>query len=137
MTCCLVAYLNSLQVRVTREKITWPGATIKKKGEGMPSYDNNNLFGDLFITFDVEFPRGSLEAEEKEGTVRIYFTKFIILQTQYDCDLSETSFLSFPSCDKTSKAKILSERVQWFIKDFQFIGIYHYTYQFLFRHEIL
>ena len=33
----------------------------------MPSYDNNNLFGDLFITFDVDFPRGSMSAEEKEG----------------------------------------------------------------------
>lgn len=33
----------------------------------MPSYDNNNLFGDLFITFDVEFPRGSFTEEEREG----------------------------------------------------------------------
>ena len=38
----------------------------------MPSYDNNNLFGDLFITFDVEFPRGSLEPEEKEGMYSQY-----------------------------------------------------------------
>ena len=58
------------QVHITREKITWPGATIKKSGEGMPSYDNNNLFGDLYITFDVQFPRGTLEHEEKEGMLQ-------------------------------------------------------------------
>lgn len=60
-------WLFFLQVHISREKITWPGATIKKKEEGMPSYDNNNLFGDLFITFDVEFPRGTLDVDEKEG----------------------------------------------------------------------
>lgn len=50
-----------------REKITWPGARIKKKEEGMPNYENNNVKGDLYITFDVEFPRGGLEDSEKEG----------------------------------------------------------------------
>ena len=50
-----------------REKITWPGARIKKNGEGMPNYENNIVKGDLYITFDVEFPRGGLEDSEKEG----------------------------------------------------------------------
>lgn len=50
-----------------REKITWPGARVKKKSEGMPNYENNNLKGDLYITFDVEFPRGGFEGNEKEG----------------------------------------------------------------------
>ena len=59
-----------LQVHVVREKITWPGARIKKKEEGMPNYENNNVKGDLFITFDVEFPRGSFEDDEKEGWYR-------------------------------------------------------------------
>jgi DnaJ homolog subfamily B member 11 len=36
--------------------VTWPGARIRKKGEGMPNYENNNLHGTLFITFDVKFP---------------------------------------------------------------------------------
>jgi hypothetical protein len=44
----------------------------QKKREGTASYDNNNLFGDLFITFDVEFPRGTLEPEEKEGMYSQY-----------------------------------------------------------------
>ena len=59
------------QVHIVREKITWPGARIKKKEEGMPNYENNHEKGDLFITFDVEFPRGGMSESEKEG--RFYF----------------------------------------------------------------
>ena len=66
-------YLISCQVHLVREKITWPGARIKKKGEGMPNYDNNNAKGDLYITFDVEFPRGGLEDSEKEGMSHYIF----------------------------------------------------------------
>ena len=53
-------------MHVTRDKITWPGARIRKKGEGMPNYENNNLFGTLYITFDVAFPKGELSAGEKQ-----------------------------------------------------------------------
>ncbi len=56
-----------LQVNVVRDKVTWPGAIIQKTGEGMPNYDNNKLRGTLFITIDVDFPRGSLPAETREG----------------------------------------------------------------------
>lgn len=55
------------QVHVVREKPTWPSARIRKKGEGMPNYDNNNLFGTLYITFDVEFPKAEFTPEEREG----------------------------------------------------------------------
>ena len=50
-----------------RDKITWPGARIRKKNEGMPSYENNHLKGTLFVTFDIEFPKGELTSEDKEG----------------------------------------------------------------------
>ena len=33
----------------------------------MPNYDNNHVKGDLYITFDVEFPRGGLSDSEKDG----------------------------------------------------------------------
>ena len=56
-----------LQVHINRDKITWPGARIRKPNQGMPNYENNNIFGTLFITFDVDFPKGSLSEEEKEG----------------------------------------------------------------------
>ncbi len=44
--------------------MTWSGAVILKKGEGMPNYDNNLKRGDLY---DVLFPRGTYDDTEKEG----------------------------------------------------------------------
>ncbi|CAG7835213.1 unnamed protein product [Allacma fusca] len=64
-------HLDGHKVSVSREKVTWPGARIRKKGEGMPNYDNNNLYGILYITFDVEFPKNELSAEDKEGLKKI------------------------------------------------------------------
>ncbi|XP_066260670.1 dnaJ homolog shv [Euwallacea similis] len=64
-------HLDGHMVSVTRDKITWPGARIRKKGEGMPNYENNNLHGTLFITFDVEFPKQELSTEEKDSIKKI------------------------------------------------------------------
>lgn len=61
-----IPHLDGHKVTVTREKVTWPGARIRKKGEGMPSYENNNLFGVLYITFDVDFPKNDFSEEQKE-----------------------------------------------------------------------
>lgn len=55
------------QVTVKREKITWPGARIKKKGEGLPQHDQNTIVGDLYVTIDVDFPKGELADEQKDG----------------------------------------------------------------------
>jgi len=60
-------FIKSEVYILTRDKITWPGARIRKKGEGMPNYENSNLFGTLYVTFDVAFPKGELTPEEKEG----------------------------------------------------------------------
>lgn len=64
-----IIHLDGHKVRVVRDKITWPGAKIKKKGEGMPNYENNNAKGDLYITFDVEFPKKELSAEQKQRKI--------------------------------------------------------------------
>jgi len=61
-----VLHLDGHKVRVSREKPLWSGARIRKKGEGMRNYDNNNLKGTLYITFDVAFPKEEFSAEEKE-----------------------------------------------------------------------
>jgi len=66
-----IKHLDGRKVRIQREKITWPGARIRKKGEGMPNYENNNLHGILFITFDVEFPKTELTEEDKEAIKKI------------------------------------------------------------------
>lgn len=62
-----IPHLDGHLVSVTRDKITWPGARIRKKGEGMVNYDNNNLHGTMYITFDVEFPKQELSEDDKEG----------------------------------------------------------------------
>lgn len=62
-----IDHLDGRKVVISRDKITWPGARIRKKGEGMPNYENNNLHGTLYITFDVEFPKAELSSEDKEG----------------------------------------------------------------------
>ena len=55
---------------MSRDKITWPGAIVMKKGEGMPNYENNLKKGSLYITFDVKFPRGTFEENEQQGTTK-------------------------------------------------------------------
>lgn len=66
-----IPHLDGHKVTVTREKITWSGARIRKKGEGMPNYENNNQKGVLYITFDVEFPKQEFTDEEKENLRKI------------------------------------------------------------------
>ncbi|KAJ8019764.1 DnaJ-like subfamily B member 11 [Holothuria leucospilota] len=62
-----ITHLDGHKVPIVREKITWPGARMRKKDEGMPNYDNNKILGTLIITFDVEFPKGELSSEDKES----------------------------------------------------------------------
>ena len=62
-----ITHLDGHKVSIYRDKVTRPGARMRKKGEGMPNYDNNNLHGTLFITFDVAFPETDFSEEEKEG----------------------------------------------------------------------
>jgi DnaJ family protein B protein 11 len=68
-----LTHLDGHKVKVVREKITWPGAKIKKKDEGMPNYENNNRRGDLYITFDIDFPKNELTAEQKESNDLMLF----------------------------------------------------------------
>lgn len=66
-----ITHLDGHIVSLHREKVTWPGAIIKKPGEGMPNYDDNTQRGSLFITIDVDFPRGSFSDEEKETIIAV------------------------------------------------------------------
>lgn len=66
-----IEHLDGHKVTISRDKITWPGARIRKKGEGMPNYENNNLHGTLYITFDVEFPKTELSDSDKEAIKKI------------------------------------------------------------------
>ena len=69
-----------LQVNIVRDKVTFPGAKIKKKDEGMPHYDNNHEKGDLYVTFDIAFPKGELPTETKNGSTSTFLNLFYIYQ---------------------------------------------------------
>lgn len=68
-----ITHLDGHQVHISRDKITWPGARMRKTGEGMPNYENSQLHGILYITFDVEFPKGEALNEEKRAQIRQIF----------------------------------------------------------------
>lgn len=62
-----ITHLDGHKVTIVRDKVTKPGAKIRKKGEGMPNYENNKVHGTMYITFDVAFPDKEFSAEDKEG----------------------------------------------------------------------
>lgn len=54
----LLTHLDGRGIEVTSPlgKIIRPKDTIVLRGEGMPQYRNQDLRGDLYVIFDVEFP---------------------------------------------------------------------------------
>ncbi|XP_033228301.1 dnaJ homolog shv [Belonocnema kinseyi] len=66
-----ITHLDGHKVTLTRDKVTKPNSRIRKKGEGMPNFDNNNLHGNLYITFDIAFPEKDFTAEEKEAIKKL------------------------------------------------------------------
>ncbi|XP_076749714.1 dnaJ heat shock protein family member shriveled [Xylocopa sonorina] len=61
-----IEHLDGHKVTILRDKVTKPGARIKKKGEGMPYYENNNRYGTLYVTFDIVFPETDFTEAQKE-----------------------------------------------------------------------
>jgi len=85
-------HLDGHNVNVSREKVTWPGAKVRKANEGMPNYDNNNVKGALYVTFDVDFPKGELSPEDKT-TIRQILSKYKTLGSN-DLEQNEATPLS-------------------------------------------
>lgn len=53
---------------------------MRLKNEGMPNYENNNLKGSLYITFDVDFPKDrQFTVEDKDGKYWDLSTCIIII----------------------------------------------------------
>mmetsp|Transcript_9068 Transcript_9068/g.13429 ORF Transcript_9068/g.13429 Transcript_9068/m.13429 type:complete len:360 (+) Transcript_9068:165-1244(+) len=50
----------------TKKKIIVPGDTLTIRGEGMPIQHGSNSFGDLIVTFDVQFPKKLSESQQDE-----------------------------------------------------------------------
>jgi len=82
-----IKHLDGHIVTIQRDKITKHGARIRKKGEGMPNYDNNNLHGALYVTFDIAFPDNDFTDEQKEGKPKCSILMHEILYTILYCML--------------------------------------------------
>lgn len=80
-------HLDGHIVKINREKVTWPGAKVRKTGEGMPNYDNNHVKGALYITFDIDFPKGELSLEDK-AAIKSILSKY---RTMDSTETSDTS----------------------------------------------
>ena len=50
-------HLDGHEVTVKRSGVTKPGLSLRIKGEGMPKHGTPSEFGDLVITFTVDFPK--------------------------------------------------------------------------------
>lgn len=64
-----ITHLDGRKIVIQRDTVTWPGAKIRKDGEGMPKFDNNNVHGYLIVTIDVQFPKKDFTVQDKEGNL--------------------------------------------------------------------
>merc|ERR1711934_589815 len=66
-----IPHLDGHNVNIKRDDITAQGMILRVSKEGMKSYENNHVVGDLYITFDVKFPSGGLSDSAKEEIRKI------------------------------------------------------------------
>jgi len=59
-------HLDGHEVKVERTEITPPGFVLKLSGEGMPVHDSPDVYGDLYITFVIQFPDKLTETQKEE-----------------------------------------------------------------------
>lgn len=52
----VIKHMDGHNVRLNKLGTTNPGFEQKIVGEGMPHYQYSSEFGDLFVTYDVEYP---------------------------------------------------------------------------------
>lgn len=110
-----IVHLDGHKVSISRDKITWPGAKIVKKGEGMPNYENNNSRGTLYVTFDVEFPRGELTDEDKQGKeFKLASINLLILLLISPCFISSRYWSHFETGQKAAS-------LQWLARILEFL----------------
>jgi DnaJ-class molecular chaperone len=63
-------HLDGHTVTIKRTGVTKPGQAIKIKSEGMPKHGTPSEFGDLTITFTVEFPK-TVDGELADGLQKL------------------------------------------------------------------
>jgi DnaJ-class molecular chaperone len=52
-----ISHLDGHKVKLSKTGVTNPGEKQKIIGEGMPHHQFGSEFGDLFVTYEVEFPK--------------------------------------------------------------------------------
>lgn len=72
-----IPHLDGRKIVIERNTVTCPGAKIRRKGDGMPNYENN-INGYLIITLDIQFPTNNFTEQDKEG-IRTSFFLYIVL----------------------------------------------------------
>lgn len=111
-----IKHLDGHIVTIQRDKITKHGARIRKKGEGMPNYDNNNLHGALYVTFDIAFPDNDFTNEQKEGkskcSILVYKIWYTILLKK--CYIIKKMILLYFRFKKITAAKFCESNIQWY-----------------------
>ena len=63
-------HLDGHTVTLKRTGVTKPGQAVRIKGEGMPKHGTPSEFGDLTITFTVDFPT-KVEADLASGLEKL------------------------------------------------------------------
>eukprot|EP01025_Chloroclados_australasicus_P044880 TRINITY_DN4890_c0_g1_i1.p2 TRINITY_DN4890_c0_g1~~TRINITY_DN4890_c0_g1_i1.p2 ORF type:complete len:252 (-),score=29.75 TRINITY_DN4890_c0_g1_i1:412-1167(-) len=61
-----VEHLDGHRVELKSQGITSPGQVQRIQGQGMPFYNQHGKFGDLFITYTVEFPKKLSQKQQDE-----------------------------------------------------------------------
>lgn len=92
-----IPHLNGRKIVIERDTVTSPGTKIRRKGEGMPNYENN-IYGYLIITIDIQFPTNNFTEQDKEGihTFFFFFYSFIVI-CSYKYLLLQLYFICFRS----------------------------------------
>ena len=67
---CAVKHLDGHTVNFKRTGVTKPGQVVRIKGEGMPKHSTPSEFGDLTITFTVDFPT-EVDASLADGLTKL------------------------------------------------------------------
>jgi len=59
-------HLDGHQVNIERKEVTPPGFVLKLSEEGLPHHESPDIFGDLYITFNINFP-DKVSSDQVEG----------------------------------------------------------------------
>jgi DnaJ homolog subfamily B member 11 len=61
-----IRHLDGHLVEVASDDVTSPGQVVRKQGEGMPVHHVPSQFGDMFVTFTIDFPPSLSEAQKDQ-----------------------------------------------------------------------